>query len=195
MANRISGRSYQLKRVLLSLIICGASTCFASAPAPQMSSSAPEQPVEDQSATDSANTAITAAVADGVTTSVALSAGAIETNPLVNTSPIGLVALTGMKIGLVKYADTLPQDEKRAVMKTSSALWGGAAANNLLVLMAAPSPVAIFAGLGAGLLIWGNMEDRYLEEDRIIAARRQKDAAPPVSMEAAVADATQTSGN
>lgn len=120
--------------------------------------------------------AVHAAVADGVTTGLALSAGALEMNPLVSTSPAGLVMLTGAKIGLVKLADRLPEDEKRLVIKTSSSLWTGAAVNNLMVLLSAPSPAAIAAGVVAGVLWWRHSTRVYALADREIAARR---AAPP----------------
>lgn len=143
---------------------------------------------------DGADTATAAAIADGLTTGLALGAGAIETNPLIATNPIGLVAMTGLKIGLVQYADTLPTEDKRAVMKTSSAVWGGAAANNLLVLLAAPTPLSIVAGLVAGVMIWNHMDEKYQEEDRILAEQKTKEAAP-VTVETAAADPAQTSGN
>lgn len=121
---------------------------------------------------DGADNAITAAVADGVTTGVGLSIGsAVEMNPLISTSPLGLVAMTGMKIGLVKYADTLPEEDKRTVMKASSAVWGGAAVNNLLVLFAAPGPWSIIAGFLAGIATWMHMDEQYLEQDRVAALR------------------------
>lgn len=121
---------------------------------------------------DGADHAITAAVADGVTTGVALSLGAgVEMNPLIMTSPLGLVAMTGLKIGLVKYADTLPEEDKRTAMKTSSAVWGGAAMNNLLVLLAAPGPLSVIVGLITGIATWMHMENQYQEQDRVAALR------------------------
>ncbi len=121
--------------------------------------------------TGAANGAITAAVADGVTTSLALSSGAIEMNPLISTSPLGLVAITGMKIGLAKYAETLPEDDKRLTLKTSSALWGGAAVNNMMVLFAAPPPLPLIAGVLMGIATWVHMDTQYQENDKLAAAR------------------------
>lgn len=139
--------------------------------------------------------AVAAAVADGVTTGIAISAGAIEMNPLVTTTPVGLVALTGMKIGLVQYADTLPQEEKRAVMKTTSSVWGGAAVNNLLVLMAAPPPFPVIAGLIMGLATWQHMDGQYQKEDELIAERKAREEAELAQVGATVAEAVETSGN
>lgn len=131
------------------------------------------------------NTAIRAAVADGITTGLALSSGALETNPLISTTPLGLLALTGAKIALVKYAETLPEQEKRMVVKLSSSLWGGAAVNNLLVLLAAPTPLSVLAGLLMGFYTWRQTGEAYEAADRAIAAR----ALPPPSRdEPAVAE-------
>lgn len=115
--------------------------------------------------------AMNAAMADGLTTGMALSAGALEMNPLISTSPAGLIALTGAKIGLVKLADGLPEDEKRMVIKSSGAVWTGAAVNNLMVLLSTPTPVAIAAGVVAGVLWWRHSNRVYERADREIAAR------------------------
>lgn len=124
--------------------------------------------------------AMQAAVADGITTGLAVSSGALEMNPLISTSPAGLVVLTGAKIALVKYADRLPEDEKRTVIKTSSSLWTGAAVNNLMVLLSVPTPAAVAAGVVAGVLWWQHSTRVYERADREIAARRE---APPLEAE------------
>lgn len=118
------------------------------------------------------NSAIAAALADGLTTNLALSAGAVETNSLISSSPIGLVILTGMKIGLVKFSGTLSEPEKRSALKSSSALWGGAAINNVAVYFAMPPPVPVIAGILMGFATWFNMDDKYAEEDALLAARQ-----------------------
>lgn len=118
------------------------------------------------------NSAIAAALADGLTTNLALSAGAVETNSLISSSPIGLVILTGVKIGLVKFSGTLSEPEKRSALKSSSALWGGAAINNVAVYFAMPPPVPVIAGILMGFATWFNMDDKYAEEDALLAARQ-----------------------
>ena len=115
--------------------------------------------------------AMHAAMADGITTGFALSAGALEMNPLVPTSPAGLIVLTGAKLGLVKLADELPEDEKRMVIKSSGAVWTGAAVNNLMVLLSTPTPIAIAAGVVAGVLWWRHSNRVYERADREIGAR------------------------
>ena len=141
--------------------------------------------------------AVKAAIADGVTTGVALAAGAVEMNPLISPSPLGLVALTAAKIGLVRYAADLPEGERRTVMKTTTAAWGGAAVNNLLVLVAAPPPFPLLAGLAMAVIGWRQMARDYEQQDRIAAVQARDAAAtalvacvapPPAGQEVAIAN-------
>jgi hypothetical protein len=116
------------------------------------------------------NTALAAAIADGLTTSIALSSGAVEYNSAVPTSPLGLVAFTGLKIGLIKYSENFNEPEKRLTLKSTSAIWGGAAVNNIAVYLAAPPPLPIIAGLLMGIATWINMSNNYEEADTLLAA-------------------------
>jgi hypothetical protein len=139
-----------------------------------------EQQVTPPTPPNGASIAMKAAVADGVTTGFAIASGAVEMNPLVSPTPLGLVALTGVKIAVVKYADRMPEDQKRTVMKTSSAVWGGAAVNNLMVLVAAPPPFPIIAGLAIAYIGWRHMTRGYEEYDRAVAAQAKPAPAAPV---------------
>lgn len=139
--------------------------------------------------TGGANTAYTAAVADGITTGIGLTAGAVEMNPLVSPSPLGVLAMTGLKIGLIKYAETLPEQDKRTALKTGSAIWSGAAINNLLVLAAAPTPLSILAGVMMGVATWMHMDSQYQEQDRLAALRATQPL--PVAAEPAVIPVAQ----
>lgn len=94
------------------------------------------------------------AVADSVTTLVALSAGAAEANPVVTPSPLGLLVLAGVKFGLLEIADTLPPDERKTVHRMTRSIWGGVSASNLLVALAAPMPAAVAAGVSTGYILW-----------------------------------------
>jgi hypothetical protein len=125
------------------------------------------------------NVAVAAAVADGVTTAFALSSGAMETNPLIATSPLGLIAITGAKILLAKYAETLPEQQKRLVIKTTTAVWSGAAINNIMVLLSAPPPFPIIAGIVMGFTAWKYTGKKYEQEDVLTAARAKATPAAP----------------
>lgn len=153
-----------LGRAALVVLACAPLLCAAADQDPQAT--------DASSASAVPKAAMQAAVADGVTTALALAGGAVEMNPLVPTSPLGLVGLTGAKVLLVKYAETLPEEDKRTVMKSTSGLWGGAAMNNLMVLLGAPPPVPLFAGAIMGVLAWRHAEKTYAEEDRIAALRK-----------------------
>ena len=162
------------------LVVAPALTACATA----TPSTAPEEHIEGLD-----KHAMQAAVADGITTGLAVSSGALEMNPLISTSPAGLIVLTGAKIGLVKYADRLPQNEKRMVIKSSSSLWTGAAVNNLMVLLSAPTPLAVATGVIAGVLWWQHSSRVYERADREIVARRETppEAETPVAVAGSVA--------
>lgn len=101
--------------------------------------------------------AIGAAVADSVSTHLALQAGAVETNPLVHTSVGGLVLLAGIKLGVLSWVDdsaSLSAKEKESAHRTMTSLWGGVTANNLLLATAATGPVAIVGGRITGVVLW-----------------------------------------
>jgi hypothetical protein len=170
-------------KVGIVLITCFPLLCSASGPCveglPSADAPAPasSQVVIRAERPWQAEPAVKAAIADGVTTGVALAAGAVEMNPLVSPSPLGLVALTAAKIGLVRYAADLPEGEKRMVMKTTTAAWGGAAMNNLLVLVAAPPPFPLLAGLAMAVIGWRQMARDYDEQDRIAAVQAREAAA------------------
>jgi hypothetical protein len=126
------------------------------------------------------NHAIAAALADGISTKLALSAGALEANPMALSFPMGLAALTGAKVLVAVYANKLPEKEKRLVIKTSSSAWGGAAVNNLLVFMAAPPPIPIVAGVLMGILVWHQTGRDYDNRDRLAALQKARLPSGPV---------------
>lgn len=100
--------------------------------------------------------AVTAAVTDSVSTYVALSAGAVEANPLVVTTPAGLVALAGLKWGLVEWVDasSMEKHEKEQTLRAMASLWGGVSVNNLLIAVSATGPVAVVGGVIAAVALW-----------------------------------------
>jgi hypothetical protein len=126
------------------------------------------------------NNAIAAALADGVSTKLALAAGGLEANPVAGSFPMGLAALTGVKVLLVLYADKLPEKDKRFAIKTSSSVWGGAAINNLMVMMAAPPPIPIVAGIVMGIIAWKHTARGYDESDRLAALQATQLPSAPV---------------
>lgn len=64
------------------------------------------------------NAAITAALADSVTTKLVLHTGGFERNPLVTATTTGLVALAALKWG--SWRQLMPQD---LALNTSKLLW------------------------------------------------------------------------
>jgi hypothetical protein len=87
-----------------------------------------------------------AAMADAATTLGGLALGASE------ASPLGLATLV-LKYPLIAYAKTLPQPERDEWLATYSAMWNGAAWNNVCIIGAiltggALAPMCPFVGIG-----------------------------------------------
>lgn len=81
-----------------------------------------------------ATMAQTMALLDGVTTYVALENGGREANPLMPSSPAGILAVTLSKIALLEWADRkMEPDARDQAMAVASAVFGGAAVNNAVV--------------------------------------------------------------
>ena len=97
-----------------------------------------------------------AAWADGLSTALAVSQGAVERNPLVVPSPAGLLAVTGVKLGLVEWVERsgMPPQQRQDTLQALAAMWGGASINNLLVLLSAQPAVAVLAGVAGGVWMW-----------------------------------------
>ncbi len=117
------------------------------------------------------STAQVAAVADSVSTYLALAGGATELNPLVSTSPLGLVALVGAKLMLVEYSDKLPPEKRARALQIYSTFWGGASASNLLLAASVAPPVAIVGGLATAYYMW-----QHHKEQRAQAVAKAKAA-------------------
>lgn len=110
--------------------------------------------------------AVTAAVADSLSTHLALQAGAIEANPLVNTSAGGLVALAGIKWALVEYVESsdMAESQKSKFKRVTTAVWGGAAINNVLLAMSASNPASLLLGIAGGIWLWNQDLDKKISE-------------------------------
>lgn len=67
----------------------------------------------------------TMAVGDSLSTGLGLAAGAVEANPLVNTTPLGLVALAGMKLFMLNALDRYPEEQRVPLQRKMSSFWGG----------------------------------------------------------------------
>lgn len=94
----------------------------------------------------------TAAGADTATTVGALALGATELNPA-NWATIPI------KLATLLYCRTLPEDEKAACQSAVSAMYGGAAVNNVCVMVAILSagtfaPACLLGGIGYGVWSW-----------------------------------------
>lgn len=128
--------------------------------------------------------AMAAATADGVSTLIGVTSGSlIEANPFMPSSPAGIVLLTAAKIGMGRYVDRLEPEARAFDLKTLTAVFGGAAVNNVLLLAAAGPVVAAISGVAAGVYLWHNTAKRLTEEKQFALARRlpapAEETAPP----------------
>ncbi len=121
-------------------------------------------------------TAQAAAVADSISTYLAIAGGATELNPLVSTTPVGLVALVGAKLFLVEYSDKLPPEKRARAMQIYSSFWGGASASNLLLAASVAPPVALVGGVATAYYMWQRHKAQQVEEAKALAVAKAKAA-------------------
>lgn len=113
---------------------------------------------------ESSNQAAASALADGVSTIGVLAAGGVELNPVMPSSPLGIVMMTAAKMGLARWANDLPDEERKSTLRSMNATFGGAAVNNILVLATAANPIALVGGLIAGVYFWKDTDDKLTAE-------------------------------
>jgi hypothetical protein len=90
-----------------------------------------------------------AALADNVSTVLAESQGFAEINPL------GFPATVVLKMAVIEYSRQLPPGDRQFVERVSVAVWGGAAANNVSLVLGSGSAVAPLLGIAAAIYFWG----------------------------------------
>lgn len=95
-----------------------------------------------------------AGFADAGTTAGALASGAVEANPLLIGSPAGIAGTLALKLGMVAAADRFEPATRATILRSNTALWSGAAFNNLALMAGASGPFAVVVGIGAGVVVW-----------------------------------------
>ena len=105
---------------------------------------------------DSKNRAMIATVTDAVTTSLVLSHGGHDLNPLIGTSQSRIVPITLAKLALIGVLATsnLPEKEKEQSLNVITSVWAGGSINNLLVLAGAANPVSLIVGTISAFVIY-----------------------------------------
>lgn len=121
--------------------------------------------------------AAASAFADGMSTLGVLAAGGVELNPIMPTSPVGILMMTAAKMGMTQWANSLPEEERKSTLRSMNATFGGAAVNNLLVLATAANPIALVGGLVAGIYFWNDTDQRLTAEAEARTKRYQAMAA------------------
>lgn len=110
------------------------------------------------------------AVGDSITTYIALNQpNVVESNGLINTSPVGLLGLFVIKAGIVRYADGQPDEIRAPVLKMAAGAWSGISVSNLIIAAGATTPIGLVVGLAAGTAA-------YLYEDKVLQAEAAEPA-------------------
>lgn len=113
-----------------------------------------------------------ATVLDAATTVAGVGSGiAVEANPLIG-SPLAFAGVMATRVIGVELANQMDEPARTQTLTTLSSVWWGVGVSNLLVLLAAPTPV----GLAAGVMVAAGWWQRTaIERDfaAICAAERQ----------------------
>lgn len=115
-------------------------------------------------ALDAEQTAQAAAAADGASTAIALSTGAVEANGLMPSSPVGILAVTAVKMALPRLARDMEPETRHTVLVATTGLYGGAAVSNLLIAAGAATPVGLVAGVLSGWFLAHREHDKLVAE-------------------------------
>lgn len=99
-----------------------------------------------------------AVIADTATTVVGLNAGLVESNHLINTSPISLLAVTMAKLALVDYVAEDTSEQGKTNLRILTGVWGAASVNNLMAIAGASGPLAIVIGIISGIIFYNQPE-------------------------------------
>lgn len=125
-----------------------------------------------------ADRAILAGIGDSLSTHLAISSGlGAEANPLVNTSPAGLIALAGAKWGLVKLVEVngdMTASQKRTALNILTSAWTGVSVNNLLIALGASGPAALVGLAGTALWTYAYAQ----EAEKVEQARAEPNQGP-----------------
>lgn len=130
-----------------------------------------------------------AGAADGASTALVVGVGAgAEANGLVGGSPVGIMLATAGKVALPVLTRGMAPQDRAFVLKTSTSLYGGAAAWNLCVLAGPTAPICAALGMSAGYVLW-RRANRKLEREAITAPEAEAQLASTAQPDLAVASA------
>ena len=95
-----------------------------------------------------------AAIADNVSTAIALEQGLPELNPL------GFPTTVVIKILVIEWAKTQPETDRRFVETSATALWTGAAVNNVVAVIGGGSLLSPVVGVVTAIQLWQRSADK-----------------------------------
>lgn len=111
---------------------------------------------------DAKSRASIAAATDILTTTVALSQGGYDLNPIIGTNQAMLIPMTIFKFYIINRVATSddPDHVKKNNLNFITSLWGGAVINNFLVLVGVTSPASLMIGAVSGYMIYDKLSEK-----------------------------------
>ena len=104
-------------------------------------------------ATDASGFAAAGAIADTATTEVALRAGTAQ-----ELNPLGAAGAVVIKAAVYAWIQSQPPDAAQRMNVQFGSITGGAAANNVCVLLSAAGPICLLIGAAVGVLLYNTYE-------------------------------------
>ncbi len=102
------------------------------------------------------NQAHQATAVDAATTAIGVSSGiATEVNPLISSAPVFLGLMATRVVG-VELINKLDEPQRTDTLTSFNSIWWGVNISNILVLLAAPTPVGLVAGAMVGVGLWNS---------------------------------------
>jgi UPF0716 family protein affecting phage T7 exclusion len=97
---------------------------------------------------------------DAATTAVGIGSGvAVEANPLI-ASPIAFAGVMLARVIGVEVAERMDEPQRTQTLVGLNSLWWGVGVSNMLVILAASSPVGFAFGAMAGMGWWASTADQ-----------------------------------
>jgi len=120
----------------------------------------------DPSGLSTETIATASAAADGLSTIVALNSGnAVEGNGFAPSGTAGIVGMTIIKMSVPYLTRGLPATNRRVILQATSAIYGGAAVNNLYLAAGATGPVGIVLAVCFGVYQWIHIGIKFDREE------------------------------
>ena len=111
---------------------------------------------------DAKSRASIASATDILTTTVVLSQGGYDLNPIIGTNQAMLIPMTIFKFYIINRVASSGDSDyiKKNNLNLITSLWGGASINNFLVLVGVTSPASLIIGAVSGYMIYDTLSEK-----------------------------------